>query len=88
MTRPIAKYSAGWLPQVPGMRKFQFFAMGRQIKNKATMFATFHKTMSRAMALAHFNMEAVGMSAVYIRRTDSLLKQTVTFHKSAKDRIP
>lgn len=32
-------------------------------------------------------VEGVGMSAVCIRRTDSLLKQTVAFDRSAKDVI-
>lgn len=88
LTMPMAKYSFGSLPQVPGIVKSQFLAIGRQIKNRAIILEMFHRTMRTAMTLVLFAMEEVGMSAVYISRTDSLLNMTVAFHKRAKDRIP
>jgi hypothetical protein len=52
------------------------------------MSAMFH-VMTRAPRIrAHFNIDDVGISAVYINKTDNLLKHTVAFHSIEKDIIP
>jgi hypothetical protein len=52
------------------------------------MLATFQLKTMLPMAVAHFNIDGIGISVVYISKMDNLLKQTVAFHKSAKDMIP
>jgi hypothetical protein len=37
---------------------------------------------------AYRDMDSIGIKAVYIAKTDNLLKHTVAFHNIAKDMIP
>lgn len=52
------------------------------------MSPTFQHMMRAPMMRAYLIMEGIGMSVVYMSKTESLLKQTVAFHRSANDMIP
>lgn len=70
------------------MVRSQFLASGRHIRKLARMLETFQTMVKAPMTRAQRIMERTGIRAVYMSKTDNLLKHTVAFQIMAKAMIP
>ena len=75
-------------PQLPGIVRSQFRAIGRHMANVAMMLATLHVMRKAPIHRAHRRSDSWTNTLVYMDKTDSLLKHTVTFQSIGNTMMP